>query len=128
MFVVLSPDSISILWPEVNFHFEYNVQSNPREKSSDLYVIRLPMPPMFARWMIAFDTGAENWIVTTETFEQTIFGSDGFGYLTPQRGLALQVQVTPLVSATELGENARAEFVKLVALHAALALVARSAQ
>jgi hypothetical protein len=25
MFVVFSPESISILWPEVNFHFEYNV-------------------------------------------------------------------------------------------------------
>jgi hypothetical protein len=57
-----------------------------------------------------------------------MFGSDGFGYLTPQRGSAFQDQVTPLVSATALGENARAEFVKLVALHAALALVARSPQ
>jgi hypothetical protein len=78
--------------------------------------------------MIAFDTGAENWMFTVETFEQTMFGLDGFGYLVPHSGLLAQVHVTPLVSATALGENARAEFVKLVALHAALAFVARSEQ
>lgn len=83
---------------------------------------------MFARWMIAFDTGAENWIVTTETFEQTMFGLDGFGCAVPQRGLLAQVHVTPLASAIELGENARAEFVRLVALHAALAFVASAVQ
>jgi hypothetical protein len=67
-------------WPEVRVHFEYKVMSKFLSKPA---VFLLPgnlvNPPRFPMWRIALETGAENWIVTVDTFGQLMFGFAGVG-------------------------------------------------
>jgi len=105
MLVVSEAESMTIDWPDVSSHFEKRVMSKPVVRLARRLDGKLPIPPMLLRWRIAFETGAENWIVTVDMLGQSTIGLLGVGkaVLTlPQRG-DRHVHVTPSAALTETG-------------------------